>query len=74
MSLSEFRRRHLRWARFLMLRQRTARERMRGHAGGLMSLASLGMFATAPGVFVCYAVAGIVREGVRAADENPGFV
>ena len=57
MSQSEFRRRHLRWARFLMLRQRTAQERMRGYAGGLMSLASLGMFATAlGGLLLAFAV------------------
>ena len=57
MSLSGFRQRYPRWARFLLLHRRTAQERMRGHARGLMSLASLGMFATAlGGLLLAFAV------------------
>ena len=57
MNLSGFRQRHPRWARFLLLHRRTAQERMRGHARGLMSLASLGMFATAlGGLLLAFAV------------------
>jgi hypothetical protein len=57
MSLSSFRQRHPRWARFLMLQRRTPHELMRGYARGLMSLASLGMFATAfGGLLMTFAV------------------
>lgn len=33
-----------------------------------------GLFPSLIGIFVCYALAAMVREGARAADENRGFV